>query len=307
MVLQKMRVAIDMRELSLFTGCGGGLLGTHCLLGWQTVGYVEIDDYCQRLIKQRIKDGVFDEAPIFSDVRAFIGEGYADRYKGMVDVITAGFPCQPFSTAGKRKGEDDERNMWGYTLECICRIRPRWLLLENVTGLLTHEYIRRIFSDLAELRYDCRWDCISAENCGAIHVRKRLWIVAKSTGNGQCSSGLRQLPKRDDKTSTRKKDAAETCRHSTLAQVCKSSDTTSVRCNEVEQYVRRRAHRQRTICENREFCEQLRGAASWWETEPDMGRLADGVPDRVDRLKAIGNAQVPIVAATAWKILSGDV
>jgi len=125
-----------VRELSLFTGAGGGLLGTHHLLGWETVGYVEIEDYCQRVIKQRIADGLLPEAPIFSDIRAFISEGYAASYTGMVDVITAGFPCQPFSVAGKQAGENDPRNMWPQTIEAISIIRPKYVFLENVPGLL---------------------------------------------------------------------------------------------------------------------------------------------------------------------------
>ena len=81
-----------MRELSLFTGAGGGLLGTK-LLGWRPVGYVENSEYCQRVIAARIRDGFLEEAPIFGDIRAFIGEGYAESYQGMVDVLSAGFPC----------------------------------------------------------------------------------------------------------------------------------------------------------------------------------------------------------------------
>jgi len=166
-----------MRELSLFSGAGGGLLGSK-LLGWKTIGYVEFNDYCQRVIAQRIKDGIFDDAPIFGDIRAFIREGYAAVYQGMVDVITAGFPCQPFSVAGKRRGEDDERNMWPETIKCIRIIRPRFALLENVPALLAHRYGRRIFGDLAESGYDCKWRVLSAAELGAPHKRDRLWILA---------------------------------------------------------------------------------------------------------------------------------
>src|SRR3990167_9497742 len=87
-----------MRELSLFSGAGGGLLGTK-LLGFKHIGYVEWDDYCQRVIAQRIKDGILDEAPIFGDIRSFIDQGYADAYSGLVDIITGGFPCQDISIA----------------------------------------------------------------------------------------------------------------------------------------------------------------------------------------------------------------
>lgn len=175
-----------MRELSLFTGAGGGLLGTHHLLGWETVGYVEIEDYCQRVIKQRIADGLLPEAPIFSDIRAFISEGYAASYTGMVDVVTGGFPCQPFSVAGKQAGENDPRNMWPQTIEAIRIVRPRYCFLENVPGLLVSGYFDRIVRDLHEARYDARWITLGADDVGAPHRRKRLWIMATDTnGAGQ--------------------------------------------------------------------------------------------------------------------------
>jgi len=173
-----------MRELSLFSGAGGGLLGTHHLLGWETVGYVEIEDYCQRVIKQRIADGLLPEAPIFSDIRAFISEGYAASYTGMVDVITGGFPCQPFSVAGKQAGENDPRNMWPQTIEAIRIVRPRYAFLENVPGLLTTRYFGRILGDLAESGFDARWKVISAAEVGAPHKRDRLWILADSKCGG---------------------------------------------------------------------------------------------------------------------------
>ena len=109
---------VKVNELSLFSGAGGGLLGTH-LLGWRPIGYVEVDGYCQRILRQRQLDGILPAAPIFGDVRAFIDSGCAELYQGITDVITAGFPCQPFSVAGKRAGEDDPRNMWPATLRVI--------------------------------------------------------------------------------------------------------------------------------------------------------------------------------------------
>ncbi|KKM24605.1 hypothetical protein LCGC14_1603450 [marine sediment metagenome] len=166
-----------MNELSLFTGAGGGLLATHSL-GWVPVGYVEFDDYCQRVLAQRIKDGLIPVAPIFGDIRAFNGEGYAASYTGLVDIITAGFPCQPFSVAGKGEAENDPRNMWPPTIECIRLVRPRYALLENVPGLLAHEYTRAIFGELAEAGYDARWCVLGADDAGANHRRKRLWIWA---------------------------------------------------------------------------------------------------------------------------------
>ena len=168
-----------MRYLSLFSGAGGGDLAEQHLLGMKCMGYVEYDDYCQKVIKQRIADGFLDTAPIFGDIRTFISDGYAESYKGMVDLITGGPPCQPFSVAGKSRGESDERNMWPATRRAIGIIRPRHVFLENVPGLLVHRYVRRIFGDLAQMGYDARWGIVGADDVGAPHRRKRLWIYCE--------------------------------------------------------------------------------------------------------------------------------
>jgi len=168
-----------MNELSLFSGAGGGLLGTK-LLGWRSVGYVENNTYCQKILAQRIEDGFLDEAPIFGDIRQFIKSGAVKKYQGFVEVVTAGFPCQPFSVAGKKKGKDDERNLWPETLAVIRAVRPRYALLENVPGLLNSGYFPEILSSLAEAGFDARWTVLGADDVGAPHRRKRLWILAHS-------------------------------------------------------------------------------------------------------------------------------
>lgn len=172
-----------MRELSLFTGAGGGLLGTH-LLGWTPVGYVENDDYCQRVLAQRIQDGFIPEAPIFGDIRAFIREGYADSYSGMVDVITAGFPCPAYSSAARGRNLD-EKNLWEETAAVINAVNPPRVFLENVVGI--RGYLPRIGRDLAEMGYSLAPVAeVSAASVGAPHPRRRVWIVANSDGNNEC-------------------------------------------------------------------------------------------------------------------------
>lgn len=170
-----------MNELSLYSGVGGGLLGTH-LLGWNVKGYVEINDYCQRVLAQRIADGYLPVAPIFNDVRKFIQSGAAAQYRGFIDVVTAGFPCQPFSAAGRRKGADDDRNLWPETIEVVRIVRPRYCFFENVRGLLSSGYFGKIIEDLAESGYRIRWRILSAAEVGAPHRRERLWIVATNAG-----------------------------------------------------------------------------------------------------------------------------
>ena len=181
-----------MRELSLFSGAGGGLLASKYFLGWKTIGYVEYEEYCQKVLKQRIKDGLLDAAPIFGDIRLFIENGYARAYQGMVDVVSAGFPCPAFSVAGKRLAGKDPRNMWPETKEVIRIVKPKYAFLENVPGLLSASsevdelterpisYFGTVLRDLAEIGYDAKWMCLSAKEVGALHKRDRLWIVAHS-------------------------------------------------------------------------------------------------------------------------------
>lgn len=190
-----------VRELSLFTGAGGGLLGTN-LLGFQHIGYVEFNEYCQEVLAQRIKDGFLNEAPIFTDVREFLQSGAARQYRGFADVVSAGFPCQPFSVAGNQKAGDDSRNMWPATIGIIRAVRPKYCLLENVPGLLSageetqllddgsagyFRYIYAIFRDLAEAGYNARWCVLGADDCGGRHHRKRLWIYAYAKHDGYSS------------------------------------------------------------------------------------------------------------------------
>lgn len=175
-----------MNELSLFSGAGGGLLASR-LLGWRTVGYVEFDSYCQAVIKARQADGLLDVAPIFGNIREFVLRGWAREYRGIADVVSGGFPCQPFSVAGKRLGIDDHRNMWPYFEQVVRLVRPRYVFAENVPGLLSWDggsYFGHIVGSLAALGYGVRWTVLGADDVGAPHRRKRLWILAYSLGAG---------------------------------------------------------------------------------------------------------------------------
>ena len=177
-----MRLRENMNELSLFTGAGGGLLATQHLLGFRTVCYVEIDGYCQEILKARIRDGLLDDAPIWDDVRTFDGR----PWRGCVDIVTAGFPCQPFSTAaGVQPGEQDKRNLWPDTIRVIREVQPRWVLLENVPMLLVLRYAGTVFGDLAASGFCVRWDCLHATALGADHRRDRLWVVADARCPGR--------------------------------------------------------------------------------------------------------------------------
>lgn len=254
-----------MNELSLFSGAGGGVLGSK-LLGWRTVGYVEYEKYCQEILKQRISDGVLDAAPIFGDIRSFIREGYAKAYQGMVDVVSGGFPCQPFSVAGKGLGEADPRNMWPATLACVRIIRPPLVFLENVPGLLADPYMGRIFGDLAESGYRVRWTCLGADDVGANHRRKRLWILAYT-------KSMRSFSVLSENNGTSREGIEPSVRSTYRRSFGMGQESSSVCLEE-------------------------------WKDPPEPDGMAHVVASQLDRLKAIGNGQVPLCMARAFQILS---
>ena len=138
----------------------------------RTVGYVEIDPYCQQLLQARIEDGHLDYAPIIRDIKAADFRPMA----GLVDIITAGFPCQPHSVAGKREGAGDERNLWPDTLRAVSEVGPTYVLLENVPGILTNGYGGTVVGQLSELGYDCRWGVVSAADTGAPTLAKAVVV-----------------------------------------------------------------------------------------------------------------------------------
>jgi DNA (cytosine-5)-methyltransferase 1 len=213
------------------------------------------------VLLRRQHDGLLPVFPIWDDVRTFDGR----PWRGLVDVITAGFPCQPFSVAGQRRGSNDERNLWPETIRVIRAVRPRYAFLENVPGLLTWNggrYFGRIFGDLAESGFDAEWTVLGASDIGAPHYRKRLWILAYT----RCGSPQENKPLR-------------------FSERLDTTDSRSRSCDRL--------------------FEQPWRIDPADEPQSSMGRVAHGVAYRVDRLRALGNGQVPLVAATAWQILMG--
>lgn len=175
-----MQKSIKPVELVLFAGAGGGVLAG-LLLDHDVAAYVEINPFCQEVLRRRMGEGHIPEAPIFNDVRELDGT----PFRGKVDLLSGGPPCQPFSLAGKRKAGDDARDMWPDTLRLVREVRPRRALLENVPGLLTggRGYFGHVLGELAESGYDAVWTTLSAADVGAPHVRNRLWILASRVGD----------------------------------------------------------------------------------------------------------------------------
>ena len=178
-----MDICPNYRVLDLFSGYGGFALGLRLAgLDTTTVAYVEWDKYCQKVIQQRQRDGLLDDAPIWDDIKSFDGR----PWRGCVDIISGGFPCQPHSVAGARKiarGLSDDRDLWPDTLRIISEVGSGIVILENVPGLLVGSdgrppYGGTVVGQLSEIGYQCRFEVVSAAEAGAPHLRKRWWLVA---------------------------------------------------------------------------------------------------------------------------------
>jgi DNA (cytosine-5)-methyltransferase 1 len=275
-----------MKVGSLFSGIGGldlGLERAGMTVAWQS----EIDPYACRVLAKH-----WPNVPNLGDITTIDWSNVEP-----VDVICGGYPCQPFSLAGVRLGESDPRHLWPYFAEALRVVRPRFALLENVPGHLSLGF-GRVLGDLAELGFDAEWDCIPAAAVGAPHLRYRIFVVAhahgydvrqQSVGLGRGSGATvvaddgapRDVAYADEIRRDRGTGAFGPSGWAEPTDSGQMGDTDIASTN---------AH---------PAPGGSRGAASqssWWAAEPNVGRVAHGVPSRVDRLRALGNAVVPQVA-----------
>jgi DNA (cytosine-5)-methyltransferase 1 len=223
-----------MNELALFAGAGGGILGGH-LLGWRTVCAVEWEPYAASILAARQNDGLLPSFPIWDDVQTFDGR----PWRGIVDVISGGFPCQAYSTAAAGRNTADD--LWPEMRRVVADVAPRYVFAENVSRIA----IDQAANDCESMGYKTKAISLSAKDLGGDHIRGRFWLLAYTNNDGEL---LRSI-------------------------------------NAETQWMQKLGH-------------------SVWESDARGARVSDGMAARMDRLKATGNGQIPIVAATAWKILS---
>lgn len=287
-----------MRVLELFAGAGGGILAAG-ILGHRIVCAVERDAFCREVLLQRQEDGSIPAFPIWDDIRTFDG----CPWNGAVDVISGGFPCQPFSVAGNQRGADDERNLWPEMLRVIREVEPRWVFAENVPGIVGR-YLETVLGDLAESGFDAVWGSLGASDVGAPHKRKRLWILANSNREFVRESKQREPGGR----SSRVRDKGKTLFGDNGAG---GGDTNSDRGRcEVEREPQHGAQQSAPRNEPHRLDASGRGNGSecWRDIappQPGICRMDDGMADRTHRhrLHAIGNGQVPQCYAEAWRQL----
>ena len=225
-----------MNELALFAGAGGGILGGQ-LLGWRTVCAVEWEPYAACVLAARQNDGLLPTFPIWDDVQTFDGK----PWRGIVDVVSVGFPCQAYSTAAAGRNTADD--LWNEMRRVVADVAPTYIFAENVSRVA----IDNAANDCESMGYKTKAISLSAKDLGADHVRERFWLLAHSNHNGELL---------------------------------------------------------RTINAEMGILQEL--GKSIWESYAESSRMDDGVSARMDRIKATGNAQVPVVAATAWLILKNE-
>lgn len=227
-----------MTHGSLFSGIGGCDLAA-TWAGWENIFQVEIDPWCQRILQKH-----FPDAKRFSDIREFDGSAW----RGSVDVISGGFPCQPYSSAGKRLGKEDERHLWPEMLRVIREAAPRWIVGENVRGLVSWSgglVFEEVCADLEASGYEVQPFVLPAASVGAPHQRQRVWFVAYAERIGQQGQGRAVNAFGSAKSAKRQADWTY---------------------NDVR-----------------------------WPTQPPVCGTNDGLSDRMDRIRGLGNAVVPQV------------
>lgn len=272
-----------MNELHLFAGAGGGILGSE-LLGMRTVCAVELEPYPSSVLLARQNDGLLSPFPVWDDVRTFDGR----RWRGLVDVVSGGFPCQDISAAGKGAGIDGARSgLWREMHRIVGEVRPRFVFVEN-SPMLTSRGLGCVLGDLAAIGYDAEWMVLGADDVGAPHERKRMWILAKASDFSQ--GGWRRG----------RRSELETCQKIGTQGAAYLED-----CGQDVAHVDLPGCQKQRRCQSDGEKQPSSKRSGWWTTEPDVVRMVHGVAGRVDRIKALGNGQVPAVAATAFRVLLG--
>lgn len=268
-----------LRSLDLFSGYGGFTLA---LLPWcRPIAYVEKEEFCQKVLAERMADGSLPRAPLLAEVENVQG------VPGICDIITAGFPCQDISIAGNGEGLAGKRSgLYREVVRLTEEIQPRFVLLENVPAIRT-KGLFFIATDYAQMGYDARWTTVSAEAIGAPHKRERWFFLAYSNRDKlrvKSRGKRRQNRKKKAKSRVNGQDGAMADTHSKGLQIGQGDES--------------KKKQSRIECKNRTGLPD-------WQVEPNVGRVSNGSTFRMDRIKALGNGVVPLQARIAFQKLMG--
>ena len=295
--------------LDLFSGIGGFSLGAEAN-GIPTVAFVEKDPFCQKVLRKH-----WSNTPIISDIRTVKGEDYETDG---VTIVSGGFPCQPFSQAGKRKGTDDDRYLWDETLRVVTETKPRWFIGENVDGLVNIQdgmVLRQVQDDLEKEGFQVQCLVVPASGIGAWHQRKRVWIIGHNVSNtiGELSDGcsgttrhseseLKGMVSDEAKNWNKVWSKTERCDQQTRSRGNVSDTTVKGLERHGSQSSDLQESKERQVSSDRGSPEQH----TWWQTESKLRGVPHGISyeldkDRANRIKALGNSIVPQIAYQLFK------
>ena len=277
-----------LRHLDLFSGLGGFSLGLEATGGFETVAFCDIEKFSRKVLKKH-----WPNVKQYKDIKELTYEQIKEDTLAPIDIITGGYPCQPFSVAGSQLGEKDKRHLWPDMFRIIKECKPTWVIGENVGGHIKLG-LDTVLQDLESEGYSVRAFSISASSIGANHQRERVWIIAHSNVENTRQHGGRIKPTWNTesigpRTSEETQWSTNTDKINGSSEratsMGESSDTDSQRLQGLgsEQQLRKDETERPTSWER------------WWEFEPNVGRVANGGPQRVDRLKGLGNSLVPAI------------
>lgn len=290
-------------HISLCAGYGGIDLGLkRAIPNLRTIAFSEIEAYACANLVAKMEQGLLDQAPIWTNLKTF---PWAD-FRGKVDVLSGGYPCQPFSTSGKRLGTEDPRHLWPYIADGIRTMRPRMCFFENVEGHITLG-LREVISELESIGYSTTWGIFSASEVGAPHRRKRIFIMAHALCERSPKSRYFQQGADGQKFSSNGQSGGIDIADSQSAQSRKPSERQrwediSGGSKEIFDSNRSDVERRKLSCGVQKKYPVV-GDSSWWKTERGLGRVANGHPYWVDRLRLCGNGVVPATARLAFETL----
>ena len=296
-----------LKHVDIFSGIGGFPLGFEWAGLSEPSMFCEIDPWCRQVLRKH-----WPTVPITNDVKELAND--PENLVPDCDILTGGYPCQPFSVAGKQKAHEDDRHLWPYLYQIITRKRPTYAVLENVYGHIGLG-LDTVLLDLEAEGYSTRTFVVPACSVNAPHRRDRLWIIAKNVGNPSISR-LDRLDRRrtgeesqnrckdvaysDGKGLEGRKDSRDSEEEGQInnEQSTRCSDRTTVANSDSQRGSCRSTWREdaEDVGQSSRGEGNHRSRVEAWESEPNVGRVANGIPKRVDRLRGLGNAIVPQIA-----------
>jgi len=320
-----------LKHLDLFSGIGGFSLGLESAGLVDTVAFCDFDKYCQQILKKN-----FPGVPIYGDVKELNYDKLKADGIDTIDIITGGYPCQPFSVAGRKKGEEDPRHVWPEMFRLVQELRPTWVIGENVGGHIKLG-LDTVLENLESEGYSARTFSISASSIGANHKRERVWIIAnladsQRLGRTEGTKKSEELTREEssDQSDNRSEGRIQSKPSQVMAdsntghgeqqnqEVCSRGNASNSSSEDVadsegsnrNEHEINREHGKASSQEIFGNGSSISGVSAWWSVEPDVGRVAHGVPNRVDRLKCLGNSVVPqipyVIGLSIKKILENE-